>query len=110
MSIETLYAKLKQTLNVDEYKRQTKRDASIFIRVGDDFIRVSTTILDEQGKIPVNSVLDKDSEPYKQLIKGNEFIGEVTILGTKYFTKYAPFITEGNNRVVVAFVVGIIKK
>lgn len=44
--------------------------ALVFIRKRDDFIRILTTVLNEEGKSVVGTYLDKNSKIYKRLILG----------------------------------------
>ena len=107
--VQRLYNKLLRDINVDRFTDKTGAIAAVFIRQGNDFVRLSTTTVDPNGNRAVGSVLDRNSDSYKQLIRGREFVGPVTIFGQEYYSKYAPLITEDDHRVVVALGIAVLR-
>lgn len=99
----------RQLLNVDKFTKQTGAVAAVFVRQGENFVRVSTTTINEEGKRAIGSFLDRNGGAYKSLINGQKYTGEGTLFGKEYFVKYAPLITEDENRVVVALGIAILK-
>ena len=89
---------------VDTVAEKTKGSVTLFLREDDDFIRVSTNII-QNGKRAIDTKLDYESPAYKQVIAGNAFYGQVSILGKAYLTAYEP-IKNNNNQVIGAWYVG----
>ncbi|MDO6593740.1 methyl-accepting chemotaxis protein [Neptuniibacter sp. 1_MG-2023] len=90
----------------DQFSELTGATATIFMRVGDDFLRVSTSLRTADGKRAIGTMLDKTHPGYKQLISGDEYIGPAYIFGRHYMTKYVPFKNE-NGDVAGLFYVGL---
>ena len=79
--------------------------ATIFVRDGDQMVRIATTIQDEEGASVVGTDLDPNGFVLPKLLAGEEFQGIARILGIPYYTRYAPiFNKEGD--VVGAWYVG----
>ena len=85
---------------------QTQCDlaSTIFRYVGQDFVRVQTTLRTESGKSASNSNLSHDSPAYRALIKKRSFSGAVTLFGRKYEAHYAPLTDEGGHLTGAIFV------
>ncbi|WP_346937719.1 methyl-accepting chemotaxis protein [uncultured Clostridium sp.] len=79
--------------------------ATIFAKSGDDYVRVLTTIRDDKGERIVGTKLDSNGEAYKEISKGNAYLGDADILGEKYMTKYVPIIGD-NKEVIGIYYVG----
>lgn len=69
---------------------QSKLEATIFSYDGQDFVRVKTTLLTEDGKSAVNTKLDRESAAYKALTQKRSYTGEATLFGRSYDSNYAP--------------------
>lgn len=46
--------------NVDKFARMTGGNATVFIRYGDDFLRVTTSLKNQQGQRAIGTLLGKD--------------------------------------------------
>lgn len=64
--------------------------ATVFVKDGSDFIRISTTILNKSGKKVLGTKLDTASPAYGPLSSGQSFCGEATIVDFKFDTCYEP--------------------
>jgi methyl-accepting chemotaxis protein len=91
---------------VDTIRKDLGVVATIFIKRGDDFYRISTNITDHNGKRAVGTPLGKASAAYKPNMKGELYIGEANILGEEYFTAYDP-IKDANNKVIGILFLGV---
>ncbi|MBE6051760.1 MAG: HAMP domain-containing protein [Clostridium sp.] len=80
--------------------------ATIFRKDGDNFIRVCTNMKFDSGNLALNSVLDKNSEAYEVLSKGDEFSGTTSILNDEYNTLYKP-IKSSSGELIGAYFVGV---
>lgn len=72
---------------VDEIKKSTGATATVFVKHGDDFIRVSTNVLTPEGKRGVGTPLAK-AKAYETVSKGEQFCGQVDVLGTPFDACY----------------------
>ncbi|MFC4931384.1 methyl-accepting chemotaxis protein [Massilia sp. GCM10023247] len=100
-----------QALNLDfsapdRFSAATGGNATIFAAVGEDFVRISTSVKKENGERAVGTQLDRASPAYAALRAGRVFVGLVTLFGKQYITQYEP-VRDGAGRVVGALYVGI---
>ncbi len=75
---------------VDKAKNLVGGTATLFVRRGDDFVRVSTNVLKPDGSRAIGTVLDPNGHAYANLREGRPFFGVVNILGNPYMTAYEP--------------------
>lgn len=90
---------------IDELEKSIDILATVFVKSGEDYVRVLTTIRDDKGERIVGTKLDSSGKAYEEISKGNEYFGEADILGEKYMTKYTP-IFDDNNEVIGIYYVG----
>ena len=83
---------------------QPKIEATIFSYDGQDFVRVKTTLLTQDGKPAVNSKLEHDSPAYKALVQKHSYTGDATVFGKKYDASYAPLTGEDGHLTGALFV------
>ncbi|WP_370263041.1 methyl-accepting chemotaxis protein [Limnobacter sp.] len=88
---------------VDDFTRMTGGIATVFVRVGDDYLRISTSLKKENGDRAVGTKLDRAHPSYARLIKGETYIGEALLFGTRYMSKYLP-IKSTNGQDMVLFI------
>jgi len=89
---------------VDKIKEDIGNVATIFVKSGDDFKRISTNIMDEDGERVVGTYLGKESPAYNSLLEGKEYLGKATILGNNYETAYRPIVDETGSTIGVLFI------
>ncbi|OZG75534.1 chemotaxis protein [Hahella sp. CCB-MM4] len=75
---------------VDRFAEITGGNATIFVKRGDDFVRVITSVKKEDGSRAVGTLLSHNSPAYVQNIKGQPFTGKVTLFGRQFVTNYTP--------------------
>ncbi|KAF0844242.1 PAS domain S-box-containing protein/diguanylate cyclase (GGDEF)-like protein [Methylovorus glucosotrophus] len=81
---------------VDEVTRINGGTATLFVRAGDDFIRISTNVHQLDGSRAIGTLLDPKGRAIEALREGKPFYGVVDILGNPYITGYEPmFDAEG---------------
>jgi signal transduction histidine kinase/CheY-like chemotaxis protein len=89
---------------VDRFTAVTKGVGTVFVRSGDDFIRVATSLKKEDGNRAVGTALDRTHPAYQGLLKGEEYTGKVTLFGKDYMTKYLPVKDDLGNVIAVLFI------
>lgn len=89
---------------VDEIKKSTGATATIFVKDGDEFTRVSTNVLTPEGKRGVGTQL-AHNKAYESVTKGQNFCGDVDVLGTAFAACYH-LIKDGSGKVIGLTYVG----
>lgn len=89
---------------VDEIKKTTGASATIFVKEGDEFVRVSTNVLTPEGKRGVGTQLAR-AKAYEAVNKGEKFCAVVDVLGTQLDSCYHP-IKNGGGQVIGLTYVG----
>ena len=91
---------------VDRFTSVTKAVATVFVRTGDDFVRVSTSLKKEDGSRAIGTALDRSHPAYGGLLKGDEFVGKATLFGKDYMTKYLP-VKDAQGKVIAVLFIGL---
>lgn len=89
---------------VDTLSKDIGVAATIFVKSGDDFKRISTNILKDSGERAIGTTLGKDSPAYTNVSKGIKYVGKANILKKSYFTAYDPIINESGEVIGILFV------
>ena len=85
--------KVSQSMNfalVDSVRRLAGGTATLFVRTGEDYLRVSTNVMKPDGTRAVGTLLARKSKAYAAMQQGQGFTGVVDILGFPYLTNYEP--------------------
>jgi methyl-accepting chemotaxis protein len=90
---------------VDRAKGLAGGTATLFVKQGEGFIRVSTNVQKADGSRAVGTPLDPNGKAIAAIRQGDAFYGVVEILGTPYFTGYEP-MKDAGGRVVGIWYVG----
>ena len=92
---------------VDEIKKSSGATATVFVRDGDEFVRVSTNVLTPEGKRGEGTSLAR-AKAYEAVSKGDNFCGDVDVLGTPFSACYNP-IKDASGKVIGVTYVGFKK-
>ncbi|MDX1633240.1 MAG: Cache 3/Cache 2 fusion domain-containing protein [Marinobacter sp.] len=90
---------------VDGVTRVMGGTATIFVRDGQDFVRVSTNVKKDDGSRAIGTTLNMSGAAGKSISRGEAYFGQVDILGNPYITAYSP-IRNGAGDVVGIWYVG----
>lgn len=88
---------------VDEIKKNTGATATVFVKDGDEFVRVSTNVLTPEGKRGVGTQLAR-AKAYESVSKGEQFCGQVDVLGTPFDACYNPIKDAGGKVIGVTYI------
>lgn len=88
---------------VDAFTKETGGVATVFVRDGDDFVRITTSVKKEDGSRAVGTVLDRNHPAYAKVMKGDFYRGPARLFGRDYYTKYVP-IQEAGQVIGVLFI------
>lgn len=75
---------------VDFVKSYMGGTATLFVKRGDDFVRVSTNVLKPDGSRAIGTKLDPKGKAIAAIRENKAFYGVVDILGKKYISGYEP--------------------
>ncbi|WP_425448105.1 methyl-accepting chemotaxis protein [Dethiothermospora halolimnae] len=89
---------------VDDILNDMGDVATIFVKDGDDFRRITTNIKDENGKRAIGTYLGKDSEAYSYMARGEQYVGQAMILERPYLTAYKPIYNKTGDTIGILFV------
>ncbi len=88
---------------VDGLKTRFNCTATLFVKKGSDFIRISTNVLKE-GNRALGTVLDQKGPAYAAMAKGEAYYGTVDILGQKYEAGYEPIKNAAGETIGVYYI------
>jgi hypothetical protein len=90
---------------VDQVVQRTGGTASLFVKSGDDFVRVSTNVQKSDGSRAVGTILDPKGPVIVKIRSGQPYYGDAMILGLPYMTGYEP-IRDAASQIVGIYYVG----
>jgi hypothetical protein len=91
---------------VDEVVAEAGGTATLFVKAGDDYVRISTNVPKPDGSgRAIGTVLDPAGKAIVAIRQGQAFYGEVPILGTPYTTGYEP-IKDASGNVIGIYYAG----
>ena len=93
---------------VDEVVKQIGGTATIFVKSGDEYVRVATNVKKDDGSRAIGTILDPKGKAIGSLQRNEPFYGEVDILGKPYITGYEPIWDQSKN-VIGIYYVGYLK-
>jgi Cache 3/Cache 2 fusion domain len=94
---------------VDEVQKQMGGTATLFVKNGDEFVRVATNVKKVDGSRAIGTILDPMGKAIAAIAKGESYFGEADILGKPYITGYEP-IRDASNNVIGIYYVGYLKQ
>lgn len=94
---------------VNKFHDDSNDAATIYKKVNDDYVIVTTNLMEDSGKRPEGEKLDPESDAYKAIENGEEFIGEIELLGETYEAAYRP-IYNNSKKIVGIYSVAVPKE
>jgi len=93
---------------VDNVVKAVGGTATLFVKAGDEYVRVATNVKKDDGTRAIGTILDPKGKAIVEINAGKAFYGEVDILGKPYVTGYEP-IKDGSGATVGIYYVGYLK-
>jgi methyl-accepting chemotaxis protein len=90
----------------DRFTALTGVYATLFVRRGDDFVRVSTSHKKEDGTRAIGTLLARSHPGYRRIMEGQAYTGPARLFGGQYMTRYDP-IRNAEGRVIGILYVGV---
>jgi methyl-accepting chemotaxis protein len=91
-------------VEVDEFKQMSGGVATVFVRSGEDFIRISTSLTKQDGNRAIGTVLDHQHPAYQRLLAGQGYVGRAVLFDRSYMTQYSPVRDAGGKVIAVLFI------
>lgn len=88
---------------VDRFARFTKGAATVFVRQGDNFLRIATSIKKENGERAINTMLDEKHPARSALLRGEIYTGKFKLFGRDYITNYRPIKNDAGQVIGALF-------
>lgn len=88
---------------VDEFTKITKASATIFQKVDDDFLRISTSLRKEDNSRAFGTFLTKKSPAYEPIMNKKSYIGTAVLFGRNYMTKYEPILDSSGELIGILY-------
>lgn len=92
---------------VDAVRKAHSATATVFVKSGDEFVRVSTNVLTPEGKRGIGTQLARN-QAYEALVSGKQYCGPIDVLGTAFDACYNP-IKDGSGTIIGASYIGLKK-
>jgi hypothetical protein len=89
---------------VDSIRKAHSATATVFVKDGDEFVRVSTNVLTPEGKRGVGTQLARNAA-YAAVSKGEQYCGPIDVLGTAFDACYNP-IKDGKGQIIGVTYIG----
>ena len=89
----------------DRFVEQTGGNATIFVKKGNDFVRISTSVKKENGDRAIGTLLDHAHPGYASVMEGKSYTGNAILFGKQYITQYDP-IKDSDGKVIGILFVG----
>jgi len=93
---------------VDQVAKVSGGAASLFVRSGDEFVRVATNAKKSDGSRALGVLLDPKGPAIERIRRGEAYYGESFVLDTAYVAGYEP-IRDGSGRVIGIYATGYVK-
>jgi hypothetical protein len=90
---------------VDDVVKQAQGTATIFVKSGDEYVRVAANVKKDDGSRATGTILDPKGKAIESIKKDQAFYGEVDILGKPYIAGYKP-IRDASQNVIGIYYVG----
>ena len=89
---------------VDTFNRVNGGVATIFMRKGDDFERVSTSLKKENGERAMGTLLARNHPAYPLILEGKTYTGRASLFGKPYMTHYEALKDDAGKVVGILFI------
>lgn len=88
---------------VDGVRKTHNATATVFVRDGDEFVRVSTNVLTPEGKRGIGTLLARN-KAYEAVVKGEPYCGPIDVLGTAFDACYNPIKDTAGKIIGVSYI------
>ena len=90
----------------DDFLQRTGAISTLFVRSGDDFVRVATSLRKENGDRAIGTKLDRASPAWEPVSRGEVYRGLAQLFGKRYITQYQP-VKDATGKTIAILFVGV---
>ena len=91
---------------VDHFTASSGAVGTVFVRDGNEFVRVTTSLKKENGERAIGTKLDHDHPAYAALLANKPFTGKANLFKRDYMTNYLP-VQDASGAVIGALFAGL---
>ncbi len=95
---------ISDTRKPDSFTEATGAVATVFAPVGDDWIRITTSLRNEEGKREIGTLLGKTHPAYSKIMQGEAYYDVVAVSGTNFIAYYAPVMNDEGETIAITVV------
>lgn len=88
---------------VDSVRKAHQATATVFVKSGDEFVRVSTNVLTPEGKRGIGTQLARNAA-YAAVNSGQQYCGPIDVLGTAFDACYNPIKDASGTIIGVSYI------
>ena len=88
---------------VDEIKNHVGGTATIFQKIPQGYLRISTNVINKQGERAIGTYIPNSSPVVEAINKGESFYGRAFVVDDWYLTSYSPLIVDGEISGIIYF-------
>jgi methyl-accepting chemotaxis protein-2 (aspartate sensor receptor) len=89
---------------VDAFAKSNGGVATVFMRKGDDFERIATSLKKESGERAMGTLLAREHPAYPLMLEGKTYTGRAVLFGKPYMTHYEAVKDAGGRVVGILFI------
>jgi methyl-accepting chemotaxis protein len=89
---------------VDDFSTKTGSKATIFQLTDNQLLRISTSVIKEDGKRATGTFIKSDSPVYQAIMRGETFLGKAYVVNDWYLTAYSPLYNNDKKIIGAVFV------
>lgn len=93
-----------QTGLVDQFSSATGGVATVFVRQGDEFYRIASSLRDAKGERVVGTALGAAHPALAKVLAGQHYVGPVKLFERNYITRYTPIVDTQGKVIGLSFI------
>lgn len=88
---------------VDRFTKITGATATVFVKIGDDFLRISTSLRKADNSRAFGTFLGKKSPAYEVIMNKQTYKGTAKLFGRRYMTIYKPILNSNGDVIGILY-------
>lgn len=88
----------------DDFLTRTGAISTLFVKNGNNFVRVATSLRTESGERAIGTLLDTASPAFATVSNGQTYQGLALLFGKRYITQYQPIKSQSGQVIGIIFV------
>lgn len=88
----------------DRFTQTTGGVATVFVRKGDDYVRIATSLRDDRNERVLGTALAHDHPAFASINAGRPYVGNAILFGRSFVARYDPMVDSSGNVIGILFV------